>query len=81
MLNEKAVSFITGKSTTSGYVTSQEYGSQTYYEEHPCIICHGDGRCHICNGTGGTYNSYKMLKRNLYEKISLQHFIAIVKTN
>jgi len=35
---------------------------------HPCIICHGDGRCHICNGTGGTYNSYKMLKKKLYEE-------------
>ncbi len=39
-------------------VRDQSDGSQTYYEEHPCISCHGDGRCHICWGTGGTYNSY-----------------------
>lgn len=39
-------------------IREQSDGSQTYYEEHPCIICHGDGKCHICWGTGGTYNSY-----------------------
>ncbi len=33
-------------------------GSQTYYEEHPCYICKGDGKCHICWGTGGTLNGY-----------------------
>ncbi len=37
---------------------TQNDGSQTYHEEHPCIICKGDGKCHICWGTGGTYNSY-----------------------
>ncbi len=36
----------------------QKDGSQTFYEEHPCIICKGDGKCHICWGTGGTYNGY-----------------------
>ncbi len=37
---------------------TQKDGSQTFYEEHPCYICKGDGKCHICWGTGGTLNGY-----------------------
>lgn len=33
----------------------QPDGSILSYEEHPCIICHGSGKCTVCWGTGGRY--------------------------